>query len=70
MAGTTILWHHCPADSFMFCLHRINERRRGPAIPWDIALAPREDGQLDLRFARISLGTLDPEKVEFTPAIP
>ncbi len=37
---------------------------------WDIALAPREDGHLDVRFAQVSLGTLDPEKVEFTPAIP
>ena len=36
---------------------------------WDIALAPREDGQFDVRFARVSLGILDPEKVEFTPAI-
>jgi hypothetical protein len=35
---------------------------------WDIALAPREDSQLDVRFAQSSLGTLDPENVEFTPA--
>ncbi len=37
---------------------------------WDIALAPREDGHLDVRFTQVSLGTLDPEKVEFTSAIP
>ena len=37
---------------------------------WDIALASREDALLDVRFAQVTLGTLDPEKVEFTPAIP
>jgi len=34
---------------------------------WDIALASREDGLLDVRFAQAALGTLDPKKVEFTP---
>ena len=27
-------------------------------------------GHLDVRFAQASLGILDPEKVEFTPALP
>ncbi|MEI8310562.1 MAG: hypothetical protein WCH98_07395, partial [Verrucomicrobiota bacterium] len=36
---------------------------------WDIALAPREDGLLDVRFAQASLGILDPNKIEFTPAL-
>ena len=37
---------------------------------WDIALAPREDGLLDVRFAQAYLGILDPNKIEFTPALP
>ena len=30
-------------------------------------MASRENGALDLRFAQIAPGTLDPRKVEFTP---
>ncbi|MFZ4778574.1 MAG: hypothetical protein ACOYM3_24655 [Terrimicrobiaceae bacterium] len=35
---------------------------------WDVALKEIADGRLEVRFAQASLGILDPEKVEFTPA--
>ncbi|MFZ4777083.1 MAG: hypothetical protein ACOYM3_17065 [Terrimicrobiaceae bacterium] len=36
---------------------------------WDVALKEIADGRLEVRFAQLSLGILDPEKVEFIPAI-
>jgi hypothetical protein len=41
-----------------------------PLSAFSSTLAPREDGHLDVRFAQVSLGILDPNKIEFTPAIP
>ncbi len=35
---------------------------------WDVALKEIADGRLEVRFAQLSLGILDPEKVEFIPA--
>jgi len=33
---------------------------------WDVSLTEREDGFYDVHFARLTLGILDPKKVEFT----
>lgn len=37
---------------------------------WDVGLAPREDGNLDVYFARLLLGCLEPETAAFIPATP